>query len=217
MTRNGHADPNFGYLHGRELTHRQSHERSQERKASVATTPPPDFGSLLGWFRREWNADFPERAHTRGVYVAGMSKAERRRHEHVPPEQLGGSLLGAPAEAEPMRARIDALDEAKERTATDYDPAHDTWSTGAAPRFAMLDALEQFGRRAPLLRRYLEAVAYMGFDWRRVAEKRLRILDPDLDRFVPDDDHAFTVTRGALEALWQVWSVGQRNAAREVA
>ena len=191
-------DPNVVALASRGRTHREVHELSLVQRGHVVGDRPQSFAALLGWFKREWDAEFPRRLHERGVE----------------PE----SALGAPRLAGAMRARLTAIDDDEDaeraRRATDYDPAHDTWSSGAAPRYPILDALERYGHRHPLLRRYLEAVAYGGFDWRRVAQARLRIFDPEADRFVPDDEHAFLTTLGALSSLWEIWSARQP---REVA
>lgn len=180
-----------GRLHSRE------YDVSRDAKEQAAVARPASFGALLGWFHREWDAEFPKRLHERGIEP--------------------DSQLGAPRLAGAVRARFTALDESKAATATDYDPGHDTWSTGAAPRFPILDALTRYARKAPLLSRYLEAVAYRGFDWRRVAQERLRVWDPDLGTFVPDDEHHYLLTFGAMMALWEVWSRGQAEAGRDVA
>lgn len=191
------AQLNAETLRRRERSHFQVHQDSRVEKERSASEAPTELGTLLGWFRREWQNDFPRRLHERGVEP--------------------DSQLGAPRLAGAMRARFTALDEAKAATATDYDPAKDTLSVGEAPRFPMLDALERYGRRHPLMRRYLEAVAYMGFDWRRVAQARLRVWDPELKAFFPDDELNYLSTKGALRALWEIWSEGQREAGRDLA
>lgn len=205
MTAKSDAQLNAEALRRRERSHYQVHQDSRIEKARIAVEAPVELGALLGWFRREWQADFPRRLHERGVE----------------PE----SALGAPRLAGAMRARMTALDEAKAATSTDYDPAHDTYATGEAPRFPMLDALERYGKRHPLMRHYLEAVAYGGFDWRRVAQVRLRVWDPMAGPivdgkprgcFLPDDELNYLATRGALRALWEIWSTGQQEAGRDL-
>lgn len=191
------AQLNAESLARRGRTHFQEHTESRERKAELAVDRPRTFGALLGWFKREWDAEFPKRMHERGVEP--------------------DSQLGAPRLAGAVRARFAALEEPKAATATDYEPGNDTWSTGAVPRFPVLDALQRYSRRAPLLSRYLEAIAYRGFDWRRVADERLRAWDPVAEAFVVDDEHNFLTTQGAMYALWDLWSAGQRDAGKDVA
>jgi hypothetical protein len=189
------VDPNAAVLAARGRTHRAVHDDSVEAKALAAVDRPRSFGALLGWYHREWDAEFPARLHERGVEP--------------------DSQLGAPRLAGAMRARFAALDEPRAATATDYDREHDTWATGSAPRFPVLDALTRYARKAPLLSAYLTAVAYRGFDWRAVATERLRVWDPVACRFSADDEHHYLLTFGALSALWEVWSMGQREAGRD--
>jgi len=189
----------------RDVPNRLLYERSQAAREKRAVDRPRTFGKLREWYQREWNAEFPNRMHERGVEP--------------------DSQLGAPRLAGAMRARFSALDDAKAASATDYDREHDTWSTGAAPRFPVLSALVKMHSEAPLLSRYLEAVAYGGFDWRRVSMSRLRIWDPTRvvegqtlrGAMVWDHKYAEIVTHGAMAMLWQIWSAGQRDAGKEVA
>jgi hypothetical protein len=204
MSRNGHIPEyrrfseqqlNAEALAHRDVPNRVAYERSMKWKERRASDRPRTFGKLLDWYRREWNAEFPRRLHERGVEP--------------------DSQLGAPRLAGAMRARFAALDNHKLATATDYDSGHDTWNVGSAPRFPILDALVRYSDTAPLLARYLEALAYGGFDWRLISMRRLRILDGA--EFVWDQHYAQIVTVGALDALWQIWSEGQRNVGKDVA
>jgi hypothetical protein len=192
MSRNGNglrpsdAQLNAEALQRRDVPNRLAYERSLSAKERRALERPRTFGKLRDWFKREWEAEFPNRIHERGVEP--------------------DSQLGAPRLAGAMRARFNALDDAKVATATDYDREHDTWSTGAAPRFPVLSALVQLHRTCPLVARSLTQLAYGGFDvYRHGAKRGWTTYQTDL------------YLRAELGALWQVWSQLVRDAGREVA
>jgi hypothetical protein len=189
---NGH-DPNLLINARRGLPFGASHDRSRERKAELAATRPRTFGALLGWFKREWDADFARKLHERGIEP--------------------DSQLGAPRLAGKVRARFSALDDAKAATSTDYDREHDTWATGSSPRFPMLDALTRLRdgsphrRGYPLSARILVRIAYLGTsDWRKVC----------CPHGEPDEVGELFLT-ATLNVLWGIWAEGQRDAGREVA
>jgi hypothetical protein len=182
--RNGH-DP-IAAQRAKAMQFYPEHSRSVRDKTQEATARPRTFGKLREWFKREWDAEFPGRMHERGVEP--------------------DSQLGAPRLAGAMRSRFAALDDAKAATATDYDRGHDTWSTGAAPRFPVLAALVELHRTCPLIAVSLTKLAYGGFDvYRHGGARGWTTYQTDL------------YLRAELDVLWGVWSGLVRDAGKEVA
>jgi hypothetical protein len=200
---NGHLRPSDAQLNAealarRDVPNRYAYERSLAAKERRALERPRTFGALRQWFKREWDAEFPQRIHERGVEP--------------------DSQLGAPRLAGAMRARIlavgadpncgceDCRKALGKATATDYDRAHDIWSTGAAPRYPVLAALVRLHERCPLVARSLTALAYGGFDVYHHGSKRgWTTYQTDL------------YLAAELAALWTVWSALVRDAGRDAA
>lgn len=115
---------------------------------------PRGFAGLLRWFLEGFAAETPEAIHADGVWFG------RPGHD-IPDELVGGSQLGAPKQAEPMRQ---LLENSPRQTAGDGVDEH-----YVRPMRAALASLGRRGEDAPLMARFLQQVAYAQGDWPAVA------------------------------------------------
>ena len=160
------------------------HDASVARKAA----PPRD---LLGWFLRGFREEMPDRIHQQDVW---RDRAKRGDPEGYSP--CGGSLLGAPRDAEPFRSLIE--DDPWTLEVAEYEGHKDTRSHYARPMRAALASLAGRGQPDhpyPFMARVLYRTALRDGDWDSACAS-LGIIEP-VRRFYIE---------AALARLWARYS-----------
>lgn len=124
---------------------------------SARNQEPHGFTGLLRWYLEGFWAETPERVHVAGVWFGPPAAG-------VPDELVGGSQLGAPKQAGPMRQLLE------NSPAQVYD--HDTPDAHyARPMRAALYRLASRDGDATFMARFLAQVAYAQGDWPAVAHR----------------------------------------------
>lgn len=139
---------------------------------------PRTLGQLMAWFVAAWGEEMPTRLHERGVWH----------------DRTGGSALGSPAMAAPMRRLIEGSPHA-----TDFDPRLDMWEGAAAHLTPIRSALAELRRTSPFMARDLWRIACRG-DWR------------DLDAWIPER-YREAYVHEALRRLWRIYAHREAQAA----
>jgi hypothetical protein len=139
---------------------------------SARNTEPRGFAGLLAWFLAGFWAETPERVHVAGVWFGPpTASADIAAHDPATGDVIssatdltGGSQLGAPRQAGPMRQLLENA------PAQVYD--HDTPDAHyARPMRAALHRLAGRDSDATFMARFLVQVAYAAGDWQSVAHR----------------------------------------------
>lgn len=146
---------------------------------SARNQEPRTFAALLRWFLEGFWAETPEQVHAAGVWFGRPARTgtNGRPIEDIPPEQVGGSQLGAPKQAEPFRQLIE---NSPRQAAGDGPEEHYVRPMRAA--LARLAGHHSCTARercdpdhvcgdGPLMARFLLQIAYAQGDWRSVSER----------------------------------------------
>jgi hypothetical protein len=172
-----------------------AHERSVRRQMRQ----PRSLHEYLRWFIDAWNAETPEAMHASGVWRARPARVDENGEpvEDIPAEEIGGSILGSPRDAEPFRQLIE---NSPRQTAyykpADYDGAE--LPHYVRPMRAALDRMAGRGsdqRPGALMARNLRRLAISGGDWRGTA----------FDGNCYDEHFAAIYWEAALTRLWHAF------------
>lgn len=152
--------------------------------ASQRRRPPRSFEDLVAWLVEGYAAETPRAIHAGGLWVGRPPRVVERvvdgkrrlvPSEDIPADLVGGSELGSPKDAEPMRQ---LMENSPRQIAGDGLEEHYVRPMRAA--LARLSgrhdcvAVERRARRCPprpLMAHYLTEIAIAGGDWRAVGDR----------------------------------------------
>lgn len=174
----------------RDLPHLDEHVASRTRREPVG------FAGLLAWFLEGFWAETPDKTHAAGVWFGRPPRvnAQGDAVEVLGPELVGGSVLGAPRQAEPFRQ---LLENSPRQTAGDGPDEHYVRPV----RAALMSLAYQDG--GPFMARFLAQVAYAQGDWESVASRWFPLHEDHAPCVCPEARRPYA--EQALQRLWRCY------------